>query len=127
VVRFCGKSFVLSMLLFAVLVYIALYVHDTFIRPFVGDVLVVLWLFYLLQSFINIAYLKLATYVLCFAYIIESAQYFNVISWFHLEHIEVIKVVFGATFDWLDLLAYTLGWLIILLINIFQSTHKLKQ
>ncbi len=113
-IRFSLKDFIISILLLGLLVYIALFVRDRFIRPFLGDVLVVIWLYYTLKAFLNISCGRLAFGVLVFSYLIEFAQYFRVISWLGLEDVAIVRIVFGATFDFMDLLAYTLGWLVIL-------------
>jgi len=59
----------------------------------------------------------LAHLVLALAYVIEIAQYFNIVSILGLQHIDPVRIIFGATFDWLDLLAYTVGWGCILFIE----------
>jgi len=48
--------------------YIARYVTDSIIRPFVGDMLVVILLYTGIRSFMSLPYLKLAVGVLLFAY-----------------------------------------------------------
>ncbi len=107
--RFNLPSFLISLLLLAILVFIALYVRDGFVRPFLGDVLVVIWLFYFLRSFLRPSDNVLILITLLIAYCIEIAQYFKILTWLGLEHIAALRIVFGATFDFYDLLAYTLG------------------
>ncbi len=99
------------------LVYIALFVNDKFVRPFLGDVIVVVWLYLFLKSFITINRYKLAHFVLVFAYAVEVSQYLNLVSTLGLQHISAVRVILGATFDWLDLFAYTISWACILLIE----------
>ena len=48
---------------------------------------------------------------------LEIAQHFNIVSILGLQHIDPVRIIFGATFDWLDLLAYTVGWGCILFIE----------
>lgn len=119
--RFSVKFFTVSVLLFVLLVIIALFVHDQFIRPFLGDVLVVIWLFYGLKSFLELADFWLSIAVLLFCFAVEFAQYLQLIHWLGWEHITVIRVVLGATFDWKDMAAYCLGWLMALLISAISS------
>jgi hypothetical protein len=101
--------------LFLVLAFIALFVRDRFIRPFMGDVLVVIWLYLTLAAFIQTNGYWLATGVLAFACALEVGQYFGLVRLLGLEHLQIARVVLGATFDWLDLLAYALGWLCVML------------
>jgi len=117
VLHFNKKYFFCSFALFLVLAYIALFVNDTFVRPFLGDVIVVGWLYLSLKSFIKMNSYMLAHLVLALAYVIEIAQYFNIVSILGLQHIDPVRIIFGATFDWLDLLAYTVGWGCILFIE----------
>lgn len=98
-----------SLLLFGVLVFIALFVRDDFIRPFVGDVLVVVWLYYLISSLWQCQPLKLAGVVYGIAFMVEISQYLHVLHWFGGESNTVLRVIFGATFDWMDLVAYLIG------------------
>ncbi len=113
-IRFCFKSFFLSIFLLVVLIYIALNVKDQFVRPFLGDVLVVIWLFYTLKAFLNTSTPRLAFSVLVIAYLVEFSQYIKIIHWFGLEDVKLVRIVLGATFDINDLGAYTIGWLLIL-------------
>jgi hypothetical protein len=101
--------------LFLVLAFIAFFVRDRFIRPFIGDVLVVIWLYLTLAAFIQTNGYWLATGVLAFACALEVGQYFGLVRLLGLEHLQIARVVLGATFDWLDLLAYALGWLCVML------------
>ncbi|TKB49197.1 DUF2809 domain-containing protein [Ferrimonas aestuarii] len=91
--------------------------NDNFVRPFLGDVIVVGWLYLFLKSFIAINRTKLAHFVLLIAYAVEASQYFSLVSILGLQHIDAVRIIFGATFDWLDLLAYTIGWGCVLLIE----------
>lgn len=86
-----------------------MFVKDTFIRPFFGDVLVVMLLFSFVKIFCENNSIKVAIAVLLFAYIIEILQYFNFIEILGIQDNKIARVVLGATFDWLDLVAYTLG------------------
>ena len=107
--KFDPKSFGWFLVLFAIEVIIALWVRDRFIRPFVGDVLVVMLIFFFLKSFLTLSPRILVAITLVFAWSVEIAQYFNLVSWLGLERVKVAQIVLGSTFDWLDLLAYSLG------------------
>ncbi len=82
-----------------------------------GDVLVVVWLYWLLASVIKVRPLWLALATWLFACAIEVGQYFNLVSVLGLEHYRAARIIIGSTFDWLDLLAYSCGLLLILLIE----------
>ena len=114
----CRKNYaVLSLVIFCIEVYIAMYVKDGIIRPYIGDFLVVIFLYCLLRCFIKISILHAAISVFIFATIIEILQYFNWVQWFHLEHNVIARIVMGTSFEWLDILAYALGTVAIIIIE----------
>jgi hypothetical protein len=75
---FHKKYAILSFGLFMVEISIALFIHDRLIRPFVGDMLVVILIFTICRSFINPNYFWLAFCVLIFSFAVEIGQYFNI-------------------------------------------------
>ena len=90
-------------------VMIALFVHDKFIRPFGGDVIVVSVVYFFVRSFIPVKIRLLPLYVFIFAVIIETLQYFNFIELIGLENIRFFRVVLGTSFSWIDIGCYALG------------------
>ena len=100
----------LTMLLLAIEVGIALFVHDTIVRPFVGDVLVVLLIYSFLRIFIRRQPRRVALGVLLLACAIEVLQYFDFVALLHLENNRVLSVMLGRTFAWDDFLAYLTGY-----------------
>ncbi|TWR27605.1 DUF2809 domain-containing protein [Mucilaginibacter pallidiroseus] len=96
-------------------IIIALNVHDNFIRPFGGDVLVVILLYCLLKGFVNFSNYKAALVVLLFAFSIEIAQCFHIVDVLGLGRYTIARVIIGTTFAWTDLLAYMLGIIIVLI------------
>lgn len=68
---------VATMILFAVEVFIALYVHDSFIRPYVGDVLVVIVLYCFVRIWISKGWACLPVFLFLFAAGVEVMQYFQ--------------------------------------------------
>jgi hypothetical protein len=125
--RFNSRFFVFTVLLFVIEVLIALYVHDHFIRPYVGDYLVVMLLYCALRTFINASPLKIAIAVLLFAYLIELLQYFHLVDRLGLADNPLARTVIGYGFEWWDLLAYTLGVITILLLEYFFGAGLFKQ
>lgn len=109
--------FLAAILLFGVEVLIALYMHDRFVRPYLGDFLVVVLIYCSVKAFLNAPVLKTALFVLLFSYTIEVLQYFQIVQRLGLQHIAVARIVIGTSFEWGDLLAYTGGILLVLLIE----------
>lgn len=112
---FRPKYLLLTVLIFAVEVCIALFFKDPVIRPFVGDVLVVILIYCFFSIFLKFAHWKIALGVLIFACLIEILQYFDYVKLLGLENNRVLSVIMGRTFEWTDFLAYLTGFLIILL------------
>jgi len=108
-ITFNRKYFLLAVVLFIIEVLIALYVRDSFIRPYFGDFLVVILIYCFLKSFWNEKVLIVGMLTLLFSFAIEIGQYFNLVKLLGLEHSELARVVIGTGFAWGDMLAYTLG------------------
>lgn len=125
--RFNPRFFGFTLVLFVIEVLIAVYVHDNFVRPYVGDYLVVMLLYCGVRTLINASPLKIALAVLLFAYFIELLQYFHLVDRLGLAGNTVARTVIGYGFEWLDLLAYTLGVITILLLEHFFGAGLFKQ
>lgn len=106
-----------AVLLFFTEVYIALYVHDDFIRPYFGDYLVVILMYSFIRAFFNLSVLRTSIFVLLLSYLIEMLQYFHVLEILNLQKYHLLAVVLGTSFAWVDILAYTLGIISVLLIE----------
>lgn len=99
-------------ILLLVEVFIAMFIHDNIIRPFVGDALVVSVIYFFLRSFIRKSKF-LGVYIFLFACLIEVSQYFNLISLLNMENLKIAKIIFGATFDLSDIFCYFIGTILI--------------
>ena len=113
-------------LLFIIEVCIALYLHDTIIRPFVGDMLVVLLVYcfvmtVLLLTTTRIKITIVALSVLVFAFCVEALQATELLQTLDLSENKLASVILGSTFDWLDLVAYIIGTLFIILLEKIRS------
>lgn len=106
-------SFVITLLLFVVEALIALYVHDNFVRPFLGDVIVVWLVYYFLKSFLVIKPIYLALFTLFFAFAVEFGQYAKLIHILGLQEYKWAQIVIGTSFSWWDILCYFVGFLLL--------------
>lgn len=111
------KSFLCFLLIFVTEVIIALFVKDRIIRPYVGDILVVILIYYFFKSFVKMNPLPLAIGVLLFAYAVEIGQYFNLVEVLNMQDNAIMRVVIGSSFSWVDMLCYTIGAIICLFID----------
>lgn len=115
--QFNPRYFLYAVLLFIVEVLIALYVKDSIIRPYGGDFLVVILLYYFVRAFWKGTTAKIAVGVLLFAYIVEILQYFKIVNLLGLEGNRLAEIIIGTGFSWWDMLAYTLGILVVYFID----------
>lgn len=99
----------LTIILFIIEVFIALFIRDSFIRPYMGDVLVVILIYCFLKIFWNARPLTVGISVLLFSYCVEILQYFKIVELLGLQDNRIASIVIGSSFDWLDLAAYTVG------------------
>lgn len=98
-------------------VLIALYVHDSFVRPYIGDVLIMGVLYCLIRSFLPDGIRLLPLWLFLVGILAEVLQYFN-LSYvlFHSDNV-FIRILLGATFDLKDVACYAAGCLIIAILE----------
>jgi Protein of unknown function (DUF2809) len=116
--------FLLAILLLCTEVYIGLYMHDAIIRPYGGDFLVVIFLYCLVKSFINLPVLPAAAWVLIFAYVVEVSQYFHLVNMLGLQRSKIAKILLGTSFSFIDLGMYTLGTLLVIVTERLVQNFK---
>lgn len=116
-VKVSTKYLLLSATLLVVEICIGLFAHDKIIRPYVGDLLVVILLYCLVKSFFRISALKAAIGVLLFAWLVEILQAFHIADRLGFEHSKLARIIIGSTFEWSDMVVYALGIGIVLLLE----------
>ena len=94
-------------------VLIALFVHDKFVRPYLGDVLAVVCVYFFARIFLHNKPRYLSIYVTAFAFAVELVQ-LTPLS----EHLpSPLSVIVGGTFDFKDLLCYLVGGAVCFLLD----------
>lgn len=109
------KYLITFIILFIVEVFIALFVKDTIIRPYVGDILVVILLYVLIKAFIVKEIKLLPIYIFLFATLVEIMQYFKIVEILNLQDNKLMSTLIGTSFDFKDILCYLAGSIIIIL------------
>ncbi|GEM50958.1 DUF2809 domain-containing protein [Empedobacter brevis] len=115
--KFDKKSFIIAVFTFLIEVIIALFINDKIIRPFVGDILVVVFMYYFIKAFINTKTINIAIFTLIFSFIIEILQYFKFVEIIGLGHNKAARIIIGTSFSWIDLLCYFIGFLLLFFID----------
>ena len=123
-VKFNNYYFLLAVALFGLEFYIGNSMHDNIIRPYGGDFLVVIFLYCLVKSFINFPVLLTVAWVLIFAYIVEVSQYFHLVRLLGLQHSKVARILLGTSFSFIDLGMYTLGVLVVIVVENLKDSLK---
>lgn len=95
--------------LFVVETLIALFVRDAFIRPYMGDVLVVILVYCFVRIFITRPLRWLPLWIFLFACCIETLQYLQLVTLLGLQNCTLARVVLGTSFSWGILFAMLLG------------------
>lgn len=106
--------FIIFIILFLVEVFIAIYINDKFIRPFVGDMIVVVLIYAFIRIFLDADYKFITLGVFIFSCLVEIGQYFKMVEIFGLGDNQLARIVLGTSFSWLDILSYGVGALFIL-------------
>jgi hypothetical protein len=101
--------FILTLFLLSIELFIAIFVNDSFVRPYVGDFLVVIMLYCVVRTFLRCSAKQAAIGVFIFACAVELSQYFQLITRLGLTHSSSARAILGQSFDWTDIIAYFLG------------------
>ena len=94
-------------------VIIALYVHDNFVRPYIGDVLVVIVVYCAVRIIVPSKCRFLSLYVFIFAGGVELLQYFDFVTKLGLENNLFLKTLIGSVFDVKDIVCYAVGCIVL--------------
>lgn len=90
-------------------ILIALFVRDSFIRPYGGDILVTI----LICCFMRMIFMEkiplLPLWVFLFAVTVEVLQYFDIVSILGLGDIKFFVILIGNSFSFVDIICYAVG------------------
>ena len=106
-----------ALAVFVTEICIALYVHDSVIRPYIGDSLAVILVYLGLRTVTPMSVLQALAGALVFAFAIEFGQMFHLIDRLGLRGNRIAGFILGGYFDVKDLAAYVAGTLAILIIE----------
>ncbi len=98
-----------TLVLLAIELCIALYMHDRIIRPYVGDMLAVVLVYLGLRTVTPLSVRTAVFAALAIAFAIEFGQYFHLVDRLGLSHNRIARMVLGTVFDVGDLGCYVAG------------------
>ena len=114
---------ILTISLFLIEFAIAVFPTTHFIRAYFGDFLVVMLIYCAVKIIIDIEAKRLAFGVFIFSVMIEATQYFHLIDVFGIQN-QLVRIIIGTSFSWVDILMYFLGSIAIYLIDVFCVRKK---
>lgn len=109
--------------LFAVEIIIGLYVHDQFVRPYIGDMLVVVLLWALVRIIIPFRAVWLSGAIYVFAVLVELSQMIPLVDFLEIEN-RLIRVLMGTSFAVGDLFAYAAGCIVTAIVDIAVFRYR---
>ena len=98
-----------TVLIFIIELLIALFVRDRFIRPYVGDMLVVVLIYTCVRVIFPERPRLLPLYVFLFAALVEGLQGIRIVELLGLQDNRFFSVLIGTTFDVKDIVCYGVG------------------
>jgi len=98
-IAFNLNFFITFLILFATIVSIALFIEGGFIRNHFGDVLIVIFIYCFIRTFVRNKLKWLWLYIFAFATFVEVMQYLGLVYMLGLGHSQLARVVIGVTFD----------------------------
>ena len=120
--KFDYKSLLIAIFIFIVEVLIATKLKDVFfVRAYLGDVLVVMLMYYFIKAFFDFNPTKLIVWIFIFSCLIEFAQYFHFGELMGFKDNRIVMIMLGNSFSWLDILCYFAGCVILFLITNIKS------
>lgn len=121
-------AYIIAFLLFFIIeLVIALYVRDRFIRPYIGDMLVVVLVYCFVRIFVPDKYRLMPLYVFLFACFIEGLQYLDIVKVMGLEQNRIMRTVIGSVFDWKDIFCYGAGCIILGIYEVYDCRRAERQ
>ncbi len=90
-------------------IVIALFVHDDFIRPYGGDILVTALLCCLVRILLTDRCRWLPLWIFLFSVAVEIGQYFRLVDLLGLGDIAFFRTLIGTSFAFMDIVCYAAG------------------
>ena len=124
--RFDPLSLAWAVALFIVLVLLATVgARWGWLRSFFGDVLAVVWVYFVFKTFIAARVLPLALAALGVGYAVELGQFLASAWHLHIPN-RALRIVLGSTADWWDVVAYTIGFAAVLALEALRATFGVR-
>ncbi|WP_258030255.1 DUF2809 domain-containing protein [Campylobacter concisus] len=107
---------VTGVIILAMEIYIAIFIKGGFIRHYIGDVLATAMLYAFGRAIFRVAPINLAICVFVISLFIEAAQYLKILEILDVKS-STLRIIFGGTFDWTDIICYLVGCILAYLLG----------
>lgn len=122
--RFRKWHLLAAIVLLLVEIYIALYVRDRFVRPYLGDAFATMLVYFGARSLISTRRWIMGVLALAIGCGIELLQYANLLTILGWQQSRLARTLLGSSFEWGDILAYTIGVLLAVEIDRALSARR---
>ena len=107
---------VIGIIILAIEIYIAIFIKGGFIRHYIGDVLATAMLYAFGRAIFRLAPINLAIVVFVISLFIEALQYLKILEILDVKS-SILRIIFGGTFDWTDIICYLAGCILAYLLG----------
>ena len=107
---------VIGIIVLVMEIYIAIFIKGGFIRHYIGDVLATAMLYAFGRAIFRVAPINLAICVFVISLFIEAAQYLKILEILDVKS-STLRIIFGGTFDWTDIICYLVGCILAYLLG----------
>ena len=115
---------VTGVIILAIEIYIAIFIKGGFIRHYIGDVLATAMLYAFGRAIFRVSPINLAIFVFVISLFIEALQYFKILEILGVKS-SILRIIFGGTFDWTDIICYLAGCILAYLFeNLYMQKSK---
>lgn len=108
---------VAALAVLALEILIALFAHDRFVRPYVGDMLAILLVYAALRAVTPLRMMPAVALALAIGFAVEFGQLFGVLDVLGLRGNRIARTLLGTDFELADFLAYAAGALCVVAIE----------
>ena len=98
-----------TVIILAVEIFIGVFVRDNFVRPYVGDVLVVILIYCLIRIVKPTGIKLLPLYVFIFALVVELLQLVKIVDLLGIPRDSIVAIMVGTSFSFIDIICYAVG------------------
>ena len=112
-----------AVILLVIEILIGLFVHDSFVRPYLGDALVVILIWCIVRIVIPDRCVWLSGAVFLFAVLVEVSQIFPLCDVLGIEN-RLLRTLMGTSFAWGDIVAYLAGCAVTLTVDLILRGRR---